>query len=141
MAHTVLSDCFVQAHFSQAAFQVTIRWASFCPLQHTSEGMTSLELRGGPTRNPDALLMFASDNDTLNESRELSRMSGGKLSFAFRCGPTVCRRRQLVIHTLFTAYIPLIAAFREKKTCHSCRIATVVCLLIQNHPSRKADRL
>ena len=79
----------MQANFSQASFQVNIRWASFCPLQRAREELTTLQLRGGPELNPDALLMFASDNDTINESRELSQMSGGRLSFAFRCGPTV----------------------------------------------------
>ena len=82
----------LQASFSHPSFNVSVRWAAFCPLSHLHQDHINLELLGGPGLNPDSLLVFQSDVTSGAESLELSRLSGGTLSFSMRASPGVSRR-------------------------------------------------
>ena len=79
-----------QASFSHASFNVSVRWAAFCPLAHLQQQEhVTLELLGGPGVNPDSLLVFSSDVTGLTDPPELARLSGGTLSFSFSADPAV----------------------------------------------------
>ena len=73
-----------QATMARTSFSVIVRWAAFSPLTNFEGPDHSLDLVGGPTRNPENMLVFyRQSDDTIASSANLAGLTGGNLSFSF----------------------------------------------------------